>query len=111
MDEAFGRQRGNFQHSRRELRRARREELTQTQLQNKNPSKKIVDKDNHLRDCLKYLVLTLPDPAQKTVQQRIQEAVRPHIEAHDLTSAAAQAARIKAEAEHQAKPMRFRRRW
>ena len=45
-----------------ELRRARREELTPTQLTRKNPTEKIVDKDNHLRDCLKYLVLTLPEP-------------------------------------------------
>ena len=40
-----------------ELRRARREELTQTQLQNKKSSEKIADKDNHQRDALKYLVL------------------------------------------------------
>jgi len=52
-------------------RRACRKELTQTQLQNKNPSEKMVDKDNHLRDALKYLVLSLPEPTQKTVNQII----------------------------------------
>ena len=36
-----------------ELRRARREELTATQLTRKNPTEKIVDKDNYLRDYLK----------------------------------------------------------
>lgn len=35
-----------------ELRRARRAELTPSQLTVRNPTEKIVDKDNHLRDCL-----------------------------------------------------------
>jgi hypothetical protein len=43
-----------------ELRRAHREELTATQLSKRNSTERIVDKDNHLRDSLKYLVLTLP---------------------------------------------------
>lgn len=60
-----------------ELRRARREELTATQLSNRNPTEKIVDKDNHLRDCLKYLVLTLPGPSQKSARMLAAEAVRP----------------------------------
>ena len=92
-----------------ELRRARREELTATQLQNKNPSEKIVDKDNHLRDCLKYLVLTLPEPAQKSLNQIIQERVRPLVEARDLTSATIRALQIKAEFEQAAKPIRLGR--
>src|SRR5205814_5412268 len=41
-----------------ELRRARRAQLTAQQLLTKNQSEAIVDKDNHLRDCLKYLVLS-----------------------------------------------------
>jgi len=44
-------------------------------------------------------VLTLPDPSQKTMQQQIQEAVRPLIEAKDITSASVRAAQIKAEFE------------
>ena len=95
-----------------ELRRARREELTATQLQNKNPSEKIVDKDNHLRDCLKYLVLTLPEPAQKSLNQIIQERVRPLVEARDLTSANIRALQIKAEHEAASKPIKLgRKRW
>ena len=69
-----------------ELRRARREELTATQLIRKNPPEKIVDKDNHLRDCLKYLVLTLPEPSQKSSRMLAAEAVRPLAEQGDLTS-------------------------
>ncbi len=70
-----------------ELRRARREELSATQLTRKNPTEKIVDKDNHLRDCLKYLVLTLPEPSQKSARMLAAEAVRPLAEQGDLTSA------------------------
>ena len=70
-----------------ELRRARREELTPTQLTKKNQTEKIVDKDNHLRDCLKYLVLTLPEPSQKSARMLATEAVRPLAEQGDLTSA------------------------
>lgn len=77
-----------------ELRRARRAELTPVQLTKQNPTEKIVDVDNHLRDCLKYLALTLPDPARKTPQMLAAEAVRPLLEARDLTSALIQHNRI-----------------
>ena len=53
----------------------------------KNPTEKIVDKDNHLRDCLKYLVLTLPEPSQKSARMLAAEAVKPLAEQGDLTSA------------------------
>lgn len=70
-----------------ELRRTRRDELSPTQLTKQNPTEKIVDVDNHLRDCLKYLLLTLPDPASKTPQMLAAQAVKPFVEARDLTSA------------------------
>jgi hypothetical protein len=69
------------------LRRTRREELSPTQLMTKNFTERIVDKDNHLRDCLKYLALTLPDPAQKSLEMRAREAVAPLAAQRDLTSA------------------------
>jgi hypothetical protein len=49
-----------------ELNRARRAQLSAQQLLTRNVSERVVDKDNHnhLRDCLKYLVLSLPAPAQ-----------------------------------------------
>lgn len=53
-----------------ELKRARREELTAGQLVNKNPTERIVDKDNHLRDCLKYIVSALVEPEKPTPEQR-----------------------------------------
>ncbi len=49
-----------------ELSRARREQLSAQQLLTRNVSERVVDKDNHnhLRDCLKYLVLSLPAPLE-----------------------------------------------
>jgi hypothetical protein len=88
-----------------ELRRARRRELTATQLANRNPTEKIVDKDNHLRDCLKYLVLTQPSPAQKTWRQKAAEENRPLAEARDFTSALIRWEQRKAEAEFRSQPV------
>jgi hypothetical protein len=90
-----------------ELRRARRAELTPTQLVNKNPTEKIVDKDNHLRDALKYLCLTLPDPTRKTAEMIARERVKPLIDAGDLTSAMIRYDQQLGLQENQAKPAYF----
>lgn len=58
-----------------ELRRARREELSAVQLVNKNPSERIVDKDNHLRDALKYMVSAFVEPEKGTPETRAAAAV------------------------------------
>jgi hypothetical protein len=58
-----------------ELRQARREELSAGQLLHRNPTERIVDKNNHLRDCLKYLCLSTPEPAEKTQSMREREAM------------------------------------
>ena len=71
-----------------ELRRARRAELTATQLATKNPTERIVDKDNHLRDALKYLLLAAPGPSEKTWQQKAAEELAPMAAIGDLTSCA-----------------------
>jgi len=47
-----------------ELMRTRREQLSASQLMRKNPTEAIVDKDNHLRDALKYVLLSLPSPTE-----------------------------------------------
>ena len=87
-----------------ELRRARREELSATQLANKNPSEKIIDKDNHLRDCLKYMLLALPDPPEKTWQQKTAEEIAPMAALGDLTSCSIRWEQRKAEAEANYRP-------
>ena len=68
-----------------ELRRARREELSATQLLVRNPTEKIVDKDNHLRDPLKYLCLALPVPTPKPWEVKMKEALA-GIPLEDVTS-------------------------
>jgi transposase-like protein len=68
-----------------ELRRARREELSATQLLVRNPTEKIVDKDNHLRDPLKYLCLALPAPTPRPWEVKVQEAMA-GIPLEDVTS-------------------------
>jgi hypothetical protein len=50
-------------------------------------SEAIVDKDNHARDACKYLVMSHPDPPGKTSQELVAEAVKPLMEAGDMTSA------------------------
>lgn len=95
-----------------ELRRARRAELTPGQLVTKNPTEKIVDKDNHLRDCLKYLLLTRPNPAEKSWQMKAAEAIAPLAAAGDYTSCRVRYLQMKAEAEASNRPIRLgRRRW
>jgi hypothetical protein len=70
-----------------ELRRARRAESTPNQLTTQNPTEKIVDKDNHLRDCLKYMLLAKPNPAEKSWEANAIETIAPLVEASDITSA------------------------
>ncbi len=57
--------------------RTRREQLSAQQLMRKNPSEAIVDKDNHLRDALKYVLLSLLSPSEPSVEderERIRSA-------------------------------------
>jgi len=70
-----------------ELMRTRREKLTAQQQMNRNPSEAIVQKDNHARDAMKYVVMSHPEPTLRTIEERVAEHVRPLAEAHDLTSA------------------------
>jgi hypothetical protein len=69
-----------------ELMRTRREKLTAQQLLTRNVSERIIDKDNHARDALKYLVMSLPEPAM-VARDRVREIVTPLAESGDLTSA------------------------
>jgi len=68
-----------------ELRRARREELSAGRLVNRNPTERIVDKDNHLRDCLKYLCLAFLEPAKPTLEMKANDAIK-NIPMDDPTS-------------------------
>jgi hypothetical protein len=70
-----------------ELMRTRRLKLSAQQLLTRNTSEAIVDKDNHARDAMKYILMSHPEPAGKSKQQLAAEAVRPLAEMGDLTSA------------------------
>ena len=59
-----------------EFKRMRRHELSATQLLSRNPTEKIVDKDNHAFDASKYLVMGLPKPtaipAERIFEQQVE---------------------------------------
>src|SRR5947207_15318570 len=48
-----------------------------------NPTGGIVDKDNHLRDSHKYIVLSLPEPARESGFSRMQQGLKSRV---NLTS-------------------------
>jgi hypothetical protein len=69
------------------------------QLSTRNLTEKIVDKDNHLRDCLKYMLLACLEPPEKTWQQKVAQEVAPIAARGDLTSCLMLYEKRKAEAE------------
>ena len=71
-----------------ELFRIRRVKLSQHQLMYRNVSEAITDKDNHATDCMKYIVMSFPEPSEKTPRQIIAEMIKPMAEAGELSSAA-----------------------
>jgi len=83
-----------------ELMRTRRVKLNAQQLLTRNAAEAIVDKDNHARDAFKYLLMSRPEPAEKTRHEIAAEAVRPLAEQRDLTSAMIRYLQITAEPEY-----------
>ena len=63
-----------------ELMVARRVKLTAQQLLSRNTSEAIVDKDNHARDAMKYLVMSQPEPSQKSFERRVVERAQATIQ-------------------------------
>jgi hypothetical protein len=59
-----------------ELKRMRRVESSAAYLQKHNPSESIVDKNNHLRDCMKYITMSLPRPSLVPMQKMIEEKLK-----------------------------------
>ena len=59
---------------------ARRVKLTAQQLLSRNTSEAIVDKDNHARDAMKYLIMTQPEPSRKSLERRVVERVQAVVE-------------------------------
>jgi hypothetical protein len=63
-----------------ELMRTRRQKLTAQQLLSRNASEAIVDKDNHARDAMKYLIMSQPEPSRKSLGRRASERVQAGME-------------------------------
>jgi hypothetical protein len=61
--------------------------LTAQQLLSRNLAEAMVDRDNHARDAMKYVIMSHPEASIKTLAQQAAEAVKPLAEAGDLTSA------------------------
>lgn len=59
-----------------ELLRTKRSQLTATQLMSKNPTEKIVDRQNHARDAFKYMLFTFKKPAEVPLGERLQEFIK-----------------------------------
>ena len=55
---------------------ARRVKLTAQQLLRRNTSGAIVDKDDHARDAMKYLLMSRPEPSRKSLERRVMERVQ-----------------------------------
>lgn len=73
-----------------ELKRMKRHQLTSRQLLTRNPTETIVDKDNHAFDALKYIILSLPKPADIPLTTQLDELTK----GMDPTSAAITAERF-----------------
>lgn len=59
-----------------ELMRTRQEQLSVQQLVRKNPTEAMVDKDNHLRDALKYFLQSLPSSSERPAHSERDEIIR-----------------------------------
>lgn len=94
-----------------ELMRTRREQLSASQLMRKNPSEGIVDKDNHLRDALKYILLSLPSPSEKPAQMVREEIIREAFARGNYATIGVQIARLRAEENDKTEPIPYRTRW
>jgi hypothetical protein len=92
-----------------ELMRTRRVRLSSQQLLSRNAAEAIMDKDNHARDAMKYVLMSHPQAAEKTLEQRAAEAVKPLAEIGDLTSALIRHQQIMEEGETTYRPARLGR--
>jgi hypothetical protein len=70
-----------------ELMRTRRVKLTAHQLLHRNATEAIVDKDNHARDAMKYILMSHPEPRVITDEEIAARHVAPLAAQGDLTSA------------------------
>jgi hypothetical protein len=88
--------------------RTRREQLSASQLMRKNPTEAIVDKDNHLRDALKYILLSLPSPSEEPKQMKRDEIIREAFVTGTYATLGIQMARLDVDEVRQSEPVSYR---
>ena len=89
-----------------ELMRTRRVKLNPHQMLTRNVSEAIVDKDNHARDAMKYVLMSSPEPAMASAHEDLQQQLKQLAEAGDLTSAYIRFQQAQAEASGDQPPPR-----
>jgi hypothetical protein len=91
--------------------RTRREQLSAAQLMRKNPTEAIVDKDNHLRDALKYILLSLPSPSEKPSRLQRDETIAEAIANGKQPQIGVLMAQYDAKQKAKCDPVYYRTRW
>ena len=91
--------------------RTRREQLSASQLMRKNPTEAIVDKDNHLRDALKYVLLSLPSPTEPPKHSERDRIIREAFENGTYATLGVQMAQLDERERVNAEPVPYRPRW
>jgi len=94
-----------------ELMRTRREQLSAAQLMRKNPTEAIVDKDNHLRDALKYILLSLPSPSEIPVRLQRDDMITEAIANGKQATLGVLIAQYDAKRKAKCEPVSYRARW
>jgi len=94
-----------------ELMRTRREQLSAAQLMRKNPTEAIVDKDNHLRDALKYILLSLPSPSEIPARLQRDDMIAEAIANGRQATLGVLMARYDAKQRANCEPVSYRARW
>jgi hypothetical protein len=107
----FGLSRDGCPHLLWELMRTRREQLSAAQLMRKNPAEAIVDKDNHLRDALKYILLSLPSPSEVPKRLQRDDMIAEAIANGSQATLAVLMARYDAKRRAECEPVSYRARW
>ena len=91
--------------------RTRREQLSATQLMRKNPTEAIVDKDNHLRDALKYILLSLPSPSEIPVRLQRDDMIAEAFANGKQATLGLLMAQYDAKRKAKCEPVSYRARW
>jgi len=77
----------------------------------KNPTEAIVDKDNHLRDALKYILLSLPSPTEQPNNSERDQLIREAFETGTQATLAVRLAQFDERERLGAEPVSYRSRW